>query len=967
MQIKRAKVFFLVLSMFLAVMGGYGQGWEKAYGDSDSDGLFDLINTADGGLITVGHKQQTSYPNLYDLYILKTDADGEEDWSQSISKNSSSIFAKSILPTADGGYIIGGTLIGDDVSRGYILKTDALGNFEWDAISPQDSVTGIRAFEMDNGEFILTGNIEIYHPTMPGDLTDQDFYWMRVSANGQTILMEDWYGGDFFERSYGAAATDDNGIIMAGITNSFGMGHYDAYLIKLDSLGDTVWTRTHGSEFAELIFSISACADGNFILAGESEKLTPESEDVLLVKINPAGDTLWWVINEKPGLESATGVKATADGGYVITGGVRSNLSSDRNVFLLKTDADGQEQWKKDFGGINSDGGNEVLEVPNEGFAIAGFTHSYGAGSADGYLIRTDFSGISNSCYISGNVHTNFNNTCIPDNIDSNVENYIVEIAGTATYFGTTDADGNYLVPVSAGSYNVRLINPSPYWVLCEDSIDVSVTGTFDTASVNFSMYADTICSLMQVDLTTLGLRRCFENSYTVKYNNLGTAPADPATVDVTFDPYLLIDSASIPWTSQVGNTYTFDLGFVDVLEGGEFKVFFEVDCDSTVLGQTHCSEAHIYPDEFCLPPDPNWDGASIELNAECKGDSILFTINNIGSGDMNTPLEFIVIEDVIIGYQGEFLLDSGQDTTIVVPASGATLRMQADQSPGHPGNSKPCVSVEGCGDVNFSTGFIIQYPLNDADLFIDTDCRENTGSFDPNDKQGFPMGYGSQHFIEPNTDIEYLIRFQNTGTDTAFIVQIRDTLSSYLNAASVEPGASSHPYRFELYGNGVLKFTFDDIMLPDSNVNEPASHGFVKFRIRQNRNLEIGTVIENSAGIYFDYNEPIITNTTFHTIGLNFISVDPPIVDDVNEQNSLSSILVYPNPFMDKATFELENVNGNRFDFSLFDAAGRLVSTAEFRGNKFQFDRSGLPAGVYFFRIIESNDTIYTGKIVLQ
>ncbi|MEZ4956293.1 MAG: hypothetical protein R2825_22230 [Saprospiraceae bacterium] len=95
----------------------------------------------------------------------------------------------------------------------------------------------------------------------------------------------------------------------------------------------------------------------------------------------------------------------------------------------------------------------------------------------------------------------------------------------------------------------------------------------------------------------------------------------------------------------------------------------------------------------------------------------------------------------------------------------------------------------------------MIQYPLNDADPFVDTDCRENTGSYDPNDKTGFPLGIDEDHFILKNTDIEYLIRFQNTGTDTALTVVIRDTLSPYLDPTSIEMGGGSHAFRYEIYG----------------------------------------------------------------------------------------------------------------------------------------------------------------------
>ncbi|MEM9824801.1 MAG: T9SS type A sorting domain-containing protein, partial [Bacteroidota bacterium] len=115
----------------------------------------------------------------------------------------------------------------------------------------------------------------------------------------------------------------------------------------------------------------------------------------------------------------------------------------------------------------------------------------------------------------------------------------------------------------------------------------------------------------------------------------------------------------------------------------------------------------------------------------------------------------------------------------------------------------------------------------------------------------------------------------QNTGTDTAFNVVIRDAISEYLNPNSIRPGASSHPYTWGIAEDDVLFFNFENIMLPDSNINEPASHGFVKFKIKQELDNLPGTLIENSAGIYFDFNAPVITNTSVHQIEERFFLLD--------------------------------------------------------------------------------------------
>ncbi|MEK7257535.1 MAG: cohesin domain-containing protein, partial [Bacteroidota bacterium] len=298
------------------------------------------------------------------------------------------------------------------------------------------------------------------------------------------------------------------------------------------------------------------------------------------------------------------------------------------------------------------------------------------------------------------------------------------------------------------------------------------------------------------------------------------------------------------------------------------------VSCDAA-LGQAHCSTAEIFPQENCLPPDPLWDGGSLEVSASCDGDSVRFEVQNIGD-DMDAPVQyFIIVDDMVQISADDLQLVSSETKNFSFDANGSTWRIEVDQVANHPGASQPSAFVEGCGvngNGGFSLGFVNQFPLDDANLNIDRDCQPNIGAFDPNDKRGYPNGYGVAHFIEPGTDVEYMIRFQNTGTDTAFNIVVADTLSPFFDPASVLPGVSSHSYQFELLGENILRFTFKDILLPDSNVNEAGSHGFVKFRISQRADVPIGTTIFGSAAIYFDFNEPVITNTTYHTVGEDYL-----------------------------------------------------------------------------------------------
>ena len=142
---------------------------------------------------------------------------------------------------------------------------------------------------------------------------------------------------------------------------------------------------------------------------------------------------------------------------------------------------------------------------------------------------------------------------------------------------------------------------------------------------------------------------------------------------------------------------------------------------------------------------------------------------------------------------------------------------------------------------------------------------RAVQGSFDPNDKTAYP----SDNYVLPQTsnELDYRIRFQNTGTDTAFRVTVVDTLAADYDLLTLRTLSASHPYTFDLRAPGIATWTFDDILLPDSTTNEPASHGFIFLRVNTLGDVTLGDTLRNSAAIYFDYNEPVITNTATNAI----------------------------------------------------------------------------------------------------
>ncbi|MBK9148037.1 MAG: hypothetical protein IPM12_09520 [Flavobacteriales bacterium] len=231
------------------------------------------------------------------------------------------------------------------------------------------------------------------------------------------------------------------------------------------------------------------------------------------------------------------------------------------------------------------------------------------------------------------------------------------------------------------------------------------------------------------------------------------------------------------------------------------------------------------------------------------------------------------------------------------------------------------------------------------ATLNADTDPSNNTttlvrtvtGSFDPNDKLARTSSGQSAalYFIDQDEWIDYTIRFQNTGTDTAFHIIVTDTLPGTLDPSTLVIGAASHPFTWQLREQGTLKFRFFDILLPDSNVNEAASHGFVSFRIRPRMPVLPGMVIENTANIYFDFNPPVITEPSVLVAEFS---------TGVAQQRS-SAISLAPVPASD----ELIVTSGDAMSNVLILAAdGREVMRMSARSPHLRIDLNGLKSGAY-------------------
>ncbi len=567
---------------------------------------------------------------------------------------------------------------------------------------------------------------------------------------------------------------------------------------------------------------------------------------------------------------------------------------------------------------------------------------------------------------IIGTVTSEDDGNCTFDPGETALANWMVRATDTNgdEYFDFTDSLGNYSIQAPPGDYVMESIPPAAFWLDCGSPVSLTLEDAFDTDTADFHWLKTINCPLLEVDISTPLLRRCFNNIYNINYCNYGSEPATSAYLEVTLYPLISIISASLPFTGPVNGVYTFGLGDVEPGDCGGFQFVAYVSCDA-VLGQTLCAEAHIYPDSICAPIDPTWTGAFLEITSNCTADSVVFTITNTGTGDMTEPQGFIVVEDGVMLMTHEVQLVVGASTTVSYPANGSTYNLLGNQVPGAPGISNPAIFVEGCGTDNagtFSIGFASQFPEDDAGPFVSIDCQAVIGSYDPNDKRGYPLGYGPDHLIAAGQPLDYHIRFQNTGTDTAFTVVIHDVIAQPLDIATLRPGTSSHPYRLDIHQD-TLVFIFENILLPDSNVNEPGSHGFVKFRIGQRAGLPLGTVIENEAAIFFDFNDPIITNQTTHRLGEIFIetAVHKPVLP------KKINCTVYPNPFGEEAMVVVQGAENQSVELRLYDLTGRHLRSETIKNGVGKIRKNGLTPGLYFYEITVNGVASGQGKVAVH
>lgn len=325
-----------------------------------------------------------------------------------------------------------------------------------------------------DGGFIVVGR------TTPARSDNSSFYLVRTDAYGN-VLWTRAIGGSGYEDAYCVRQTDDGGYIVAGNTTSFGAGHYDFYLVKTDANGDTSWTGTFGWEMEDGAASVQQTTDGGYVVAG-SARPGGWPEDLYVIKTNASGETTWTRTYGGESSDCGCSIQQTSDGGYIIVGHTASFGAGSYDIYLVKTDANGDTVWTRTYGGADRDEGHDVDVTSDGGYIIAGATYSFGAGSRKVYLVRTDADGDTLWTKVYGRTDYDEANS-VQQTFDGG---YI--IAGLAYGAGVllikTDANGDTLWTRTFGGgagcqgYSVRQTTDSGYVVAGGADSDVLLIRT---------------------------------------------------------------------------------------------------------------------------------------------------------------------------------------------------------------------------------------------------------------------------------------------------------------------------------------------------------------------------------------------------------------------------------------------------------------------------------------------------------
>ena len=921
------------LLLFFSTLAS-AQGWRQTF-----EGMLlptAVCETPDGGAVLLANSI-TGGPQGRQIVLNKTDQDGHIQWQKTFGA------------------------AGDDEGRSLILTTE--GNL---------AVAGKISYLANNGDALLA----------------------LFNLNGQKI----------WERNYNFGVLDDAKCVRQLPDGGFALAveaDNQLRLLRTDPAGIELWTKAFPQTSGLIVKHLELRSDGGFTVTLLRNSLPIGVPAAVVLQINaagnlefqitlphfsnfittdqarckPASDSTFWLMHRdsvylldrdttvlKKWRISApfdlylTDLIPDEQGGFFALG---TNYSFSGTAFsrayFAHFQANGVEIWRRNFEAPNFLHSSwAATRTHDGGFFLTG---NYAKnGSYFSYLLRTDSLGQAFTNKISGRVFWDKNNDCVAAANELSLSGWLIKVErpNGDLHYATSDSSGHYQLEAGIGEHRISVLLPNGLWgAECSQDEMVVFDAPFQSDALDFPVKSAGFCPLPRVDAGIDYWLHCAENTFIIRYNNAGTAPAENAAVTLELDSLLNLTGASLPFTQTGPHSWRFPLGNMQPLADSSFWVQIQSDCSIETLGRTLCVQANIEPDEPCVA---SLNGPLLILEGHCEGDSVRFRVRNIGL-PMIESQPYIVVEDNVMFLQnGSLQLGAGEEFVASFPANGSTWRMEVLQNPGIPDwQSDPHIAavVEGCSATgSFSTGYVNQFGLYDGGYFSETECRPVVANAQGQEKVAFPEGWNAEHLIQPNTDLEYELHFQNTSGDSVLALTLRDTLDYVLlDPGSVVTGPASQAYQFVLSGAGVLTFRFMG-SVADSG------RAWVKFRVAQRPDLTPGVIIFNQAWAYPDFSAPIPTNETFHTIGT-------PLISGTKEQAHPAQpmLRIWPVPTSAGVTISL----GESGDFvcQISDLSGRLMLEKKGTGTQMYIADEELPQGMFLATIFKYGLRLGQARVV--
>jgi len=382
--------FFGLLMFSLVITVGASSMWSQTYGGPDSDSAGAMIQTGDGGYALAASTSSLS-ADKSDFWLIKVDSSGNMEWNKTFGEQGTiSPIAGSIamVQTNDGGYALSchtvGTL-GDKTHSGFwLIKVDSSGKMEWDQTHWREGMNLAHSLvQTGDGGYAIAGEAR------GGDV------WLVKMDSFGNMIWDKTCGGGGFDYAYSVVQTGDGGYALAGQKGSgFWSSTSVLWLIKTDAAGNIEWNQTYGGEETKFVRPLVQTGDGGYAMAGSTNAFGEGGSDFWLIKTDSFGNMIWNKTYGGADGDRALDLVQTSDGGYALAGFTQSFGAGDVDFWLVKTDSSGNMQWNQTYGGQDFDSAWAIVQTTDGGYALAGSTGSFGAGEGDVWLIKTDEYGV---------------------------------------------------------------------------------------------------------------------------------------------------------------------------------------------------------------------------------------------------------------------------------------------------------------------------------------------------------------------------------------------------------------------------------------------------------------------------------------------------------------------------------------------------------------------------------------------